>query len=321
MGGDGEDRSDLNSSDELDELSPTRAGGSLSGIASAEVICTGDSDNRSVELMAPSLPGPCGATNLLPGLLTTWESANGSFASSSGDDSTSNASLCFARLILVGFDSSGELVVFRSLLEMLSVARARSDDDFSRVFSLVAGEPDRGVDSADEVVDIDSALGFFCAAFGAGDRVPFGGLLFGGAFCSLPLLPLRWRLLSAVPGRSIGEASSEENEGDSRRVSPDSLPLILLASSPALPFFSLRLNSPLSMPGFFSFLLPLLGLGSFSSKSRLGPLSSEVLPFDDGLFESVSRKMFGVSVIFLVSMLSSRKKESVLRGVPLRDCF
>jgi hypothetical protein len=204
------------------------------------------------------------------------------------------------------------------LLEILSDARSRNDDFASSDFSVTAGDPERGVDCADEVVDIDSALGFFCAAFGAGDKAPTGVLPFGGAFCNLPLLPLRCRMPSAVPGRSIGEASSDD--GDSRSVSPDSLPLVLLASSPPLPFFSFRLKRPLSIPGFFSFLLPLLGLGSFSISSRLGPLSSEDLPAVDVLLES-SRKMFGVSVIFLVSMLSSLKKESVLRSVPLRDCF
>ena len=46
--GDGEERREVSSSvDELEELSPTRAGGSLSGTASADVMWTGDSDNRS----------------------------------------------------------------------------------------------------------------------------------------------------------------------------------------------------------------------------------------------------------------------------------
>jgi hypothetical protein len=37
-GGDGEDLSEVNSSDELEDESPTSAGGSLSGMASADVI-------------------------------------------------------------------------------------------------------------------------------------------------------------------------------------------------------------------------------------------------------------------------------------------
>jgi hypothetical protein len=207
---------------------------------------------------------------------------------------------------------------------MLSDARARNDDDFSSDFSavvtVVAGDPDRGVDCAEEFVDMDSALGFFCAvASGPGDCVPVGGVPPGGVFCSLPLLPLRRRSPSAVPGRSIGEDSSDV--GDSRSVSPDNLPFVLLPSSP-LPFLSFLLNSPLSIPGFFSFLLPLLGFGSAVSSSRLGPLSREVLAVvEEVLLPSVSRKIFGVNVILRVSMLSSLKKESVLRGVPFLDCF
>ena len=46
--GEGEDRKDVSSSVEVfEELSPTKAGGSLSGCASADVMCTGDSDRRS----------------------------------------------------------------------------------------------------------------------------------------------------------------------------------------------------------------------------------------------------------------------------------
>lgn len=235
--------------------------------------------------------------------------------SSSGDESISSASLCFARLIFAGLVSSGAVVV-RSLLEMLSCARARNDDDFCSDCSGFWGDPDRGVDCADEFVDIDSALSFFCTAMGAGATAAPGGLPVGGFFCSLPLLPVLCRRPSEVLGRSMGEFSSDV--GDSRSVSPDNLPLVLLASSP-LPFLSFRLNKPLSMPGFLSFLLPLPGFGSFSSNSRLGPRSSELFPFVEPL-ES-SRRMLGVSVIFRVSMLSSLKNESVLRGVPCFDCF
>jgi hypothetical protein len=60
-GGDGDERSDAKSSaDEFEDESPTRAGGSLSGAASADVIWTGDSDSRSIEVAASvalSCPG------------------------------------------------------------------------------------------------------------------------------------------------------------------------------------------------------------------------------------------------------------------------
>lgn len=97
------------------------------------------------------------------------------------------------------------------------------------------------------------------------------------------------------------------------------------AASSTLSFFSFRLNRPLSIPCFFSFLL--LSSLNFSDVglplcfSRLSIDSWEtVLSFDSlcrGEFRSLSsRSRFGVSESFLGSAVSSLKKESVFRIVP-----
>jgi len=79
--GDGEERREVSSSvDELEELSPTRAGGSLSGTASADVMWTGDSDNRSAASFS-SAGEVC-----LVGCVSSSGSANGFVAFAASED-------------------------------------------------------------------------------------------------------------------------------------------------------------------------------------------------------------------------------------------
>jgi hypothetical protein len=98
--GDGEERREVSSSvDELEELSPTRAGGSLSGTASADVMWTGDSDNRSAASSCS-----VGET-LLVDCVSSSGSANGFAAfTASGDESISCVSLVAAFLTFSRLD-------------------------------------------------------------------------------------------------------------------------------------------------------------------------------------------------------------------------
>ena len=92
--GDGEERREVSSSvDELEELSPTSAGGSLSGTASADVMWTGDSDSRS----AASSGEAC-----LVGCVSSSGSANGFVTFAMSEDES--VSFVVAVLVFSCFD-------------------------------------------------------------------------------------------------------------------------------------------------------------------------------------------------------------------------
>jgi hypothetical protein len=153
-----------------------------------------------------------------------------------------------------------------------------------------------------------------------GDKAPVGDRGLGGDLTSLPLLVDRCTGAPSCVCFSMGDSRSKSMLADSRDISPDILPGRAPSMS-APPFFLVFLpNKPLSMPGFFSFLsflsLILVSLLSGWSRSKLGrSRSTEALV---EVLES-SRRIFGVRVIFRVSMLSSLKKLSVLRTVPFLD--
>ena len=85
--------------DELEELSPTRAGGSLSGTASADVMWTGDSDNRSAASSSSA------EEVFLVGCVSSSGSANGLAAFAvSGGESVSCVSLVVDFLTFSRFD-------------------------------------------------------------------------------------------------------------------------------------------------------------------------------------------------------------------------
>ena len=146
-----------------------------------------------------------------------------------------------------------------------------------------------------------------------------------------------------APGDSRGRDSEESfGCGDDLVYSSDVFSASSTSSSGPLPFRSLRLKRPLSIP-FFSrrplSSLPLLGRAVvFSSDSRLGLVLSGYQALADAehflfllgstslvstdliveLLES-SRSKLGVRLIFRVSTPSSLKNESVLRTVPFLD--
>lgn len=158
----------------------------------------------------------------------------------------------------------------------------------------------------------------------------------GGAFCSLALA---WFLVSADVGLVI-ICSMGDTAPDGpvllcplREISADTFSMSLSSPSSLLAdflSFFLLLKRPESMPpcflsDFLSFFFSLLSLLVLSSCGEgvltrasklllLRELSVELL------FEAVSsRSRPGVREILRVSMLSSLRKESALRGVPLRD--